>query len=190
MIRPATKRDALHMAALADIAGHGMPSWVWSQAGEKGQSVIEVGRARAMRDEGGFSYRNAHMLEVDGEVAGMVLGYRQPETMETGDTSGIHEVFRALTELEAEAPGSWYLNILGVFPEYRGRGFGTQLLKLAHTLAQTAGAAQMSLIVESENEGAWRLYERSGYREQARRPYVQFPGSTHEGDWALLVKEI
>jgi pyruvate dehydrogenase E2 component (dihydrolipoamide acetyltransferase) len=35
MIRPATKRDALHMAALADIAGHGMPAWVWSQRARK-----------------------------------------------------------------------------------------------------------------------------------------------------------
>ena len=190
MIRPATKRDALHMAALADIAGHGMPAWVWSQSRETGQSVVEVGRARAMREQGGFSYRNAHMLEAEGEIAGMLLGYRQPGRMETGDTSDMHEVFRALTALECEAPGSWYVNILGVFPEYRGRGFGAQLLRQAEALAQAAGVSQMSLIVESENERARRLYERTGYREKARRPYVQFPGSTHQGDWVLMVKEI
>jgi ribosomal protein S18 acetylase RimI-like enzyme len=190
MIRPATKRDALHMAALADIAGHGMPLWVWSRSREKGQSVIEVGRARAMREEGGFSYRNAHVLEQDGEIAGMHLGYRQPEAMELGDTSDMHEVFRAMTELEAEAPGSWYVNIIGVFPEYRGHGLGTRLLAHAEDLAGAAGARQMSLIVESENEGAWRLYERNGYAEKARRPYVRFPGSTHDGDWVLMVKEI
>jgi ribosomal protein S18 acetylase RimI-like enzyme len=190
MIRPATKRDALHMAALADIAGHGMPAWVWSQSREKGQSIIEVGRARAMREEGSFSYRNAHMLEADGEIAAMLLGYRQPDAMEPDDTSDMHEVFRAMTELEAEAPGSWYVNILGVFPEYRGRGFGRELLARAEAVAQAAGAGQMSLIVESENEGAWRLYERIGYAERARRPYVRFPGSTHDGDWVLMVKEI
>ena len=190
MIRPATKRDALYMAALADIAGHGMPAWVWSQSRAKGQSVIEVGRARAMREEGGFSYRNAHILEADGEIAGMLLGYRQPETMEPGDTSDMHEVFRVMNELEAEAPGSWYINILGVLPEHRGRGFGSQLLARAEALAQGAGARQMSLIVESENGGACRLYERTGYAEKARRPYMQFPGATHEGDWLLMVKEI
>jgi ribosomal protein S18 acetylase RimI-like enzyme len=167
-----------------------MPAWVWSQSRGTGQSVIEVGRARAMREQGGFSYRNAHMLEADGEIAGMLLGYRQPDTMEAGDTSDMHEVFRALTELEGEAPGSWYVNILGVFPEYRGRGFGAQLLEQAEALAQSAGTGRMSLIVESGNERARRLYERTGYREKARRPYVQFPGSTHEGDWVLMVKEI
>jgi ribosomal protein S18 acetylase RimI-like enzyme len=190
MIRPATKRDALHMAALADIAGHGMPAWVWSQACEKGQSVIEVGRARAMREEGDFSYRNAHMLEQDGEIAGMLLGYRQPETMDPGDTSTIHEVFRALTELEAAAPGSWYVNIFGVFPEYRGRGLGSRLLRRAEELADATGTRRTSLIVDSGNDAARRLYERTGYREEMRRPMVPFPGSTASGDWVLMVKEI
>jgi ribosomal protein S18 acetylase RimI-like enzyme len=190
MIRPATKLDALHMAALADIAGHGMPAWVWSQSRAKGQSIIEVGRARAMREDASFSYRNAHMLDYDGEIAGMLLGYRQPVSMEPGDTSDMHEVFRVLTELEAKAPGSWYLNIVGLFPEFRGRGLGTRLLGHAEGLAKSAGATQVSLIVESENEAAWRLYERIGYAEKARAPYVRFPGSTHEGDWVLMVKEI
>jgi ribosomal protein S18 acetylase RimI-like enzyme len=190
MIRPATKRDALHMAALADIAGHGMPAWVWSQACDKGQSVIEVGRARAMREDADFSWRNAHMLEQDGEIAGMLLGYRQPDTMDAGDTSTIHEVFRALAELEAAAPGSWYVNILGVFTEYRGRGLGTRLLRRAEELADATGTRRMSLIVDSGNDPARRLYERTGYVEETRRPMVPFPGSTVSGDWVLMVKEI
>ena len=178
------------MAALADIAGHGMPAWVWSQACDKGHSVIEVGRARAMREEGDFSYRNAEILEVDGEIAGMLLGYRQPDTMDPGDTSTIHEVFRAMAELEAAAPGSWYVNIVGVFPEFRGQGLGTRLLRRAEELAEATDTNRMSLIVDSGNDAARRLYERTGYREDARRPMVPFPGSTQSGDWVLMVKEI
>ncbi len=190
MIRPATKRDALHIAALADIAGHGLPAWVWSGARTGGQSIIEVGRARAMREDGDFSYRNAHMLELDGEIAGMVLGYRQPESFGPVDSSEVHEVFRPLVELEAEAPGSWYLNIVAVFPEFRGRGLGTTLLGRAEALAKGAGAGLLSLIVESDNHGARRLYDRTGYRERARRAYVSFPGSSRQDDWLLMVKEI
>jgi ribosomal protein S18 acetylase RimI-like enzyme len=190
MIRPATKRDALHMAALADIAGHGVPAWVWSQASEEGQSIIEVGRARAIRDNADFSWRNAHMLEHDGEIAGMLLGYRQPDRMDLGDTSTIHEVFRPLAELEAAAPGSWYVNIFGMFPEYRGRGLGTRLLQRAEELADATGARRMSLIVDSGNGAARRLYERTGYREATRRTMVPLPGSTASGDWVLMVKEI
>lgn len=189
MIRAATKKDALYVAALADMAGHGLPSWVWSQACVKGQSVIEVGRARAMRENADFSYRNAHMLEQDGEIAGMLLGYKEPDTFDDLDTSGLHEVFRPMAELEAEAPGSWYVNMLAVFAECRGRGLGMRLLGLADELAAAASANRLSLIVESENDGARRLYERAGYRETARRPYVAFPGSPHQGDWVLMMKE-
>jgi ribosomal protein S18 acetylase RimI-like enzyme len=48
----------------------------------------------------------------------------------------------------------------------------------------------MSLIVDSGNDAARRLYERTGYREETRRPMVPFPGSTASGDWVLMVKEI
>jgi ribosomal protein S18 acetylase RimI-like enzyme len=189
MIRPATKRDALHMAALADIAGHGMPAWVWSQACDKGQSVIEVGRARAMRDDatspGAMPHAGGGRRD-RGDAARL----RQPDTMDAGDTSTIHEVFRAMAELEAAAPGSWYVNILGVFPEYRGRGLGSRLLRRAEELADATGTRRMSLIVDSGNDGARRLYERTGYREETRRPMVPFPGSTASGDWVLMVKEI
>ena len=178
------------MAALADIAGHGLPAWVWSGARSKGQSIIEVGLSRAMREDADFSYRNAHMLEQDGEIAGMVLGYGQPESFGPVDSSEVHEVFRPLVELEAEAPGSWYLNIVAMFPEYRGRGLGTGLLDHADALAKATGAGLLSLIVDSDNHGARRLYNRTGYRERARRAYVSFPGSSRQGDWLLMVKEI
>jgi ribosomal protein S18 acetylase RimI-like enzyme len=121
-----------------------------------------------MREDGGFSYRNAHMLEADGEIAGMLLGYRQPDAMEPGDTSDMHEVFRVMTELEAKAPGSWYLNILGCFRSFAGAAWARGFLRHAEGLAKSAGATQVSLIVESENEAAWRLYERIGYAERAR----------------------
>jgi ribosomal protein S18 acetylase RimI-like enzyme len=190
MIRPATKRDALTIAALADIAGHGIPCWAWSQSRAEGQSVFEVGRGRAMRDEGAFSHRNAHVVEVDGEVAGMVLGYRQPDPYDVSDLAELPEPFRPVVELEAEGPGSWYVNMIAAFPEYRGHGLGKRLLGHADVLAREAGAKSLSLIVESENAGARRLYERTGYRDSARRRLVPIPGSTQDGDWLLMVKEI
>ena len=51
-IRPATLSDATHLAALVDIAGEGFASYFWSQMADPGQSPFEIGRARAMRDEG------------------------------------------------------------------------------------------------------------------------------------------
>ena len=72
-LRPARKADAAALAILVDIAGEGMPSYMWSRMREPGQSGFEVGRARAAREEGGFSYRNATVAETGGEVAASMI---------------------------------------------------------------------------------------------------------------------
>jgi ribosomal protein S18 acetylase RimI-like enzyme len=190
VIRPARKSDAAALAILVDIAGEGMPSYMWSQMREPGQSAFEVGRARAAREEGGFSYRNAHVVEVDGEVAACLVDYRLDDPYDIGDLSKLPDMVRPLVELEAKAPGSWYVNVLAAFPEFRGQGIGARLLALAEQRGRTQNAQQASIIVASDNAGAVRLYARSGYREVARAPVIEFPGCAHGGDWVLMVKSI
>jgi ribosomal protein S18 acetylase RimI-like enzyme len=97
---------------------------------------------------------------------------------------------RPLVELEAEAPGTWYINALAAFPHYRGRGFGTRLLHEAERIARSVDAPALSLIVADDNLGAKRLYERTGYRAVARRPLVPFPGLGHTGNWVLMTKAV
>jgi ribosomal protein S18 acetylase RimI-like enzyme len=191
VIRPARKEDASEMAVLIDSAGHGIPLWVWSGLRTDEASVLEVGRQRVMREAGSFSYRNAHMLEVDGHAAGMMLGYLIDDPYVVGDQSGVPEQFRALIELEAEVPGSYYVNVLGVHKEYRGRGYGARLLAHADMIAQKARAKLMSIIVESRNATASRLYDRAGYREKSRRKRIAYPGDyTGSEEWVLLVKQL
>lgn len=185
-IRKATRRDAAALARLVDLAGEGLPSWLWARSAEEGEDAFEVGQRRAAREEGGFSYRNAHVIEVDGQVAGMLLGYRLPDPYEVGDLSDLPEVVRPLVELEAQAPGSWYVNAVAVFEAFRGRGYGTQLMDLAERLARGSGADQLSLIVAEQNDGARRLYERLGFEVCARRPGSSEAGFSHEGDWLLM----
>jgi ribosomal protein S18 acetylase RimI-like enzyme len=187
-IRRATKHDAAALARLVDLAGEGLPSWLWARSAEEGEDAFEVGRRRAAREEGGFSYRNAHVIEADGQVAGMLLGYRLPEPYEVGDLSDLPEVVRPLVELEAQAPGSWYVNAVAVFDAFRGQGYGTRLMDLAERLARDSGAGELSLIVAEHNDGARRLYERLGYEVLARRPGSSADGFSHEGDWVLMAK--
>jgi GNAT superfamily N-acetyltransferase len=188
--RPARKSDAAALAILVDIAGEGMPSYMWSRMGEPGQSAFEVGRARAAREEGGFSYRNAIVAEIDGEVAACLVDYHLNDPYDPGDLNALPEMVRPLVELEAKAPGSWYVNVLATFPEFRGQGIGARLLALAEERGREQKAASASMIVASENAGAMRLYARSGYKEVARARVVEFPGCAHGGDWVLMVKPI
>lgn len=187
-IRPATIADATHLAALVDMAGEGFASYFWSQMAAEGQSPFEVGRARAMRDEGAFTWRNAHIAEADGLVAGALVGYPIDDPVDPRALAVASELIRPLLELEARVPGYWYVNVLAVFPEYRGQGIGRALLAHADSVGSAVNAKGMAIIVASGNADARRLYERAGYLEQERRPLAPFPGYRRGGDWVLMAK--
>jgi ribosomal protein S18 acetylase RimI-like enzyme len=190
LIRPARKTDAPALAKLINIAGEGIPLWLWRQSAGNDEDAMSLGAQRAARETGGFSYRNAHVAEANGEVQAMLLGYRLAEPSGTDEPDELPAVVRPLVELESLAPGSWYVNAIATLDQARGRGLGTQLLALAHTLARESGAAVLSLIVASENRGAFRLYQRQGYETVSRRPVVPFPGCHFAGDWVLMTRPV
>jgi ribosomal protein S18 acetylase RimI-like enzyme len=175
---------------LVDIAGEGLPAYLWSTLKAPGQSILEVGRDRAAREEGGFSYRNAIVAEVGGEVAACLVGYRLDDPYDLGGLEQIPPLVRPLVMLEAKAPGSWYVNVLATFPEFRRRGLGMALLRLAEEKASEAGAPALSVIVAGENEPAARLYKAAGYQTRAAEPIFAYPGCQHGGDWVLMVKPL
>jgi ribosomal protein S18 acetylase RimI-like enzyme len=193
-IRPARKADAAALAVLIDMAGEGMASWVWSDMASGHQTAFEVGRMRAGRGEGTFSYRNAFVLserhDDAEEIAGMVLGYRLDDPYDLPDLSGMPAPFRPLVELEAKVPGAWYLNAIAVFAEFRGKRYGARLIEKAEDLARQSGATDIALIWAEENDLAAGLYTRLGYSERARRPIAPFPGARIGGDWVLLAKPL
>lgn len=189
-LRPARRGDAAALAVLVDIAGEGLPAHLWSSLKAPGQSILEFGRSRALRDDSDFSYSNAVIAEVSGEIAGTLIGYRLADPYETGDINAVPEVVRPLVLLEARAPGTWYVNVLALFPEFRGMGIGTQLLAAAAGIAREAGADALSIIVAAGNTRAARLYAHAGYRESAREPVVPFPGCPHDGDFVLMTRPV
>ncbi|MGB6428243.1 MAG: hypothetical protein WBF11_09075, partial [Methyloceanibacter sp.] len=91
-LRPATKADTAALAVLVDIAGEGLPAHLWSTLRAPGQSTLEIGRERAAREEGGFSYRNAVMAEIDGEIAACLIGYRLDDPYDLGDVDALPEL--------------------------------------------------------------------------------------------------
>ena len=146
-----------------------------------------MGRARARRGTGAFSYRNAMLIEHAGEAAGALIGYLIPDPPEP-IPADMPAMFRPLQELENLAPGTWYVNVLAVVPEHRGEGLGGQLLDLAEETGRARGAAGMSVIVSDANTGARRLYERKGYGESAARPMVKDDWENDGTRWVLLTK--
>lgn len=187
-IRRATPQDSRELAELMNLAGDGIPAYLWSQMADPGEDAITFGARRVAGANGSFSHANAHVAELSGMIAAMLLGYRLAEADDSGSIGDCPPVVRPLLELEASAPGTWYVNAVAAFPVCRGRGVGTALMGFAENLAAETGAAALSLIVAEDNDGARRLYERLGYRTVDRRAIVPYPGCPHRGDWILMTK--
>jgi ribosomal protein S18 acetylase RimI-like enzyme len=187
--RRATLDDAAAMAELVNFAGENLPVYLWSKMAEPGQSAWEVGRLRAQREQGAFSFRNTVVVEEGGRAAGCLIGYPLPKRPDPIPPD-LPAMLRPLQELENLAPGTWYVNVLALYPEFRGRGLGTGLLAIAHRIAADLGLEGLSIIGADANAGARRLYERCGYRELARRPMVKEDWESSGTDWVLMVKPI
>ena len=138
-IRPAVAGDVHALVELVNFAGEGMPLYLWERMAEEGESGWECGRRRARREEGDFSYRNAIVAETEGEVAACMIGYAIPDEPGEIDTDTMPAMFVPLQELENLAAGSWYTDILAVYPQFRGRGFGTILLDVSRSEERRVG---------------------------------------------------
>jgi mycothiol synthase len=62
------------------------------------------------------------------------------------------------------------IRLIGVLPEWRGRGLGRELLRWGVAWLRSSGAATIQIIVEAENELALGLYRRTGFE-----PAVEWP---------------
>lgn len=187
--RRATRDDAPVLAELVNYAGEGLPLYLWGKLAEPGETAWDVGRRRAARDEGSFSYRNATIIEHAGQPAGCLIGYvipSQPEPV-AADTPAM---FVPLQELENAVPATWYVNVLAVRPPFRGQGLGTALLGLADDTARSLSLGALSVIVSDANTGARRLYERCGYVERATRAMGKEGWENAGENWVLLIREL
>ena len=189
-IRPATRADARALAKLIDIAGEGIPSWLWSRQTGDDETPLDIGESRAARESGGFSYTNAHVIDHDKQPVGMLLSYAI-DTAPIDDPNDLPAPIAPFVDLEAQSVGTWYINALAVLPGYRDRGLGSALLSHAEALAKTAGHKTMSIQVYGQNTPALRLYERNGYAQTASAPVRDHPCQPYYGgDVLLLMKRL
>ena len=111
-----------------------------------------------------YSYEHTFVAEADGRVVGAMCGYdgadyqklKQPIVDALGDDSE----FARLQETEA---GEYYLDSVGVHPDFRGRGIGSKLFEAQIARAAEQGHSRVGLIVDVDKPEAETLYERLGF---------------------------
>ncbi len=187
--RRAMSADALEMAELVNIAGDGLPLYLWGKLARPGQTAWDAGRERAKLGMGGFAFNNTVIREVKGKVAACLIGYSLADSPKTPGEP-VLAALMPLQELQAMLSATWYVNVLAVFPEYRRKGFGRELVHLAGLLGNDAHCESLSLIMSDANITARQFYEANGFAAFATRPIVQESWQHSGKNWVLMIKNL
>jgi ribosomal protein S18 acetylase RimI-like enzyme len=200
MFRAATLDDCYAIAQLFSIASDGVSNYIWSTltSDYPGLSLLEIGAKRYTNEESLFSYKNCMLAEREGEILGMMLTFPIEESEEAITPEPPEPIAEVTTTPEPdvmapyalEAPGTWYICALAVFPEFRGQGIGTQFLAIAHQQAAERNIQQLSLLCFEQNTGALKLYQRNGFQEIDRAKVVPHPLIHYTGDILLMTAPV
>ncbi len=189
LIRQAKASDAAHLVRFINMAADDLPLHFWRKSVGPEGDPWAYGQERAARESGNFSYRNAWLAELNGEVAACLLGYPAEDTPTPIDPD-TPPIFVPLLELEALAPATWYLNVLATYDAHRGKGCGSALLACAEDAARSSGHGSVSLIAADTHQDALHLYAGKGYHEVARRAVVKGDWRVDAKEWILFVKSV
>jgi ribosomal protein S18 acetylase RimI-like enzyme len=180
MIREARKEEAAQIAQLFLLA------WPVEEMAQSGgisaQMLLEAVTGFAEREDTIYSYTKTFVAEVaaagegggcegsTGEIVGAMCGYdgadyqklKQPIVDILGEDSD----FAQLRETEA---GEYYLDSVGIEPEFRGMGIGRLLVEAFCERAFEEGHERVGLIVDYDNPQAERLYSSVGFQRVGER---------------------
>lgn len=194
VIRAAHAGDTMALAELAVLAGHGLFEIFYGGL-VPGLSTLETVVRHRIEWPGGFSETKRWRVAEDatGTTLGALNSFphevfesANPDPLVAGRVAAVD----ALTELEAEAAGTYYVNMIAVFPERRSGGVGRLLMDEAERLARQQGFAQMALCTFEADSRLVEFYERQGYRITKTKPIAPHPHLEHSGSWALLTKTL
>ena len=162
IIRQAHKEEAAQIAELF------MMAWPVDEILDSNQLTYDQLQESitliAASEETIYSYENTLVAEIDGKVVGAMCAYdgaeyqrlKQPVVDMLGPDCG----FAQLKETEK---GEFYLDSVGVLPEYRERGIASRLFEAQCERATSLGHKMAGLIVDEDKPQAEALYSRLGF---------------------------
>lgn len=162
IVRRAVREDAAVIARVVAMA-IGDEAALRAYCGDDYLAVLtEVARREGTQ----YSWQSALVAEVEGAVAGAVVGYdgaRLAELREGTFAVLREQVGRVPTIADECEAGEVYLDSVGVLPEFRGLGVGRELVAAFCEKAFAEGHERVGLIVDFDNPQAERLYASLGF---------------------------
>ena len=125
-----------------------------------------------------YSYEYTDLAIVEGEIAGLLLSY-PARILKLLDLPMIGSIFAVsdfpdsvqffyrslpLMNVKEVEMDEYFINNVAVFPEFRGKGVGSYLMRLAEKKARDNGLKKCSLTVEIEHDNVVAMYKHLGYQ--------------------------
>ena len=140
-----------------------------------GPDYIAVLEEIARLEDSQYSYNNALVAEVNGQVVGAVVAYdgAQLHPLRQKTLSVIHKYNPNFIMADDETqPGEYYLDALAVLPEYRRLGIGKMLLRALQDHVAKGNHPCIGLLVDYDNPHAERLYQSVGFRRVGTKMFI------------------
>lgn len=183
LIRDGVIDDAVVAGILMREAGGELMDFLGGGTSRAGTEATLAGLWR--RGGNRFSCEHGRMAVIEGQTAGLLLGYPSDAMgrLDLGTGRGLFVLqglavaaralrhpFRtaALAFMPEAEPQEWYICVLATLAPFRGRGIGSALLRDAEGRARASGAGALSLIVAEWNSAARSLYAGQGFTERGR----------------------
>lgn len=179
-IRPAEQKDVEAIVPLIYSSGPAAWDFVFTQ---NGKTPFDFLSTSFIKRGNTISYTNHFVAELNGEVVGSIMSYRQPSflLLNGGTALRIVSVYgfsapkvmgRGLTTegmIKPPRPGRLYLGHIAVSEKHRGKGIGKELIRF---MAQKFPELKiLSLDVSQKNEAAISLYKGLGFQTIESRKF-------------------
>ena len=173
--RSARPDDAIHAVDLIYLPMGRLADHLFGN--DNANEAKDALRRLFVREHNRFSYRFCDVIELDGEVAALLLSYpasvltdlaipTAKEMTEVLGAAGMARMIkRSVTFMSHKECQSdeYYVFTVAVSPDYQNNGIGKQLLTMAQRKAIEVQLAKISLGVTLNNHAAVRFYSRIGF---------------------------
>ena len=173
------------------MASHGMAEAVFRDLIPGWPTERIIASRRIERAGRSSSYTNWWVAQGPrSDIAGGINAYALTEGFRPAREELLTEerinILRPMIELDAEATGTFFINILAVFPQYRHAGLGRRLIGLAVQKAREAGMASVSLITFEDDSRLISYYRELGFADVTSRPIQPHECLRAKGDLVLM----
>lgn len=167
-IRVGRESDCLILAELINESADGAVEYLFSGLSSKCSPVESM--AQLLAQEVYYSYENAVVAEVEGNIIGMALSF-PADGLRINTHMQAHYSTQKLQYIQCfvnnKITDSWHLDALCVHADYRNFGVGAKLLAAVKEKALDYKFANVGVFVFGSNKAGTRFYKRHGFVDRA-----------------------